>query len=142
MHICKFFCLILVHSNMFQAFVMYNLMYQLQCSSIKFCSYNFVLNEEPNNNDITRVANIVFKEVPNSNDATHVVSNVCLTTMGAEQFSMAAIQQSCRKANLLETRDNDMITRKIHVEGNKLCPGKEWRLYAQQFSRLISVGRQ
>ena len=50
-----------------------------------------MLNEEPNNSDITRVANIVFKKVPNSNDATHVVSNVCLTTMDAEQFSMAAI---------------------------------------------------
>ena len=60
-------------------------------SSIKFCSYNFVLNEAPNNNDVTRIANIVLTEVPNSNDATHVGSNVPLTAMGTQQFSMAAI---------------------------------------------------
>ena len=30
-----------------------------------------------------------------------------------------------------ETRDNDTITRKVRADGNKLCPGKEWRLYTQ-----------
>ena len=100
---------------------------------MKFCSYNFVLNEVPNNNDITCVANIVLNEVPYSNDATRVGNNVRLTAMGAQHFSMAAIQPSCRKADLdlPETRDNDTITRKVHADGNKLCLGKEWRLYTQ-----------
>ena len=30
-----------------------------------------------------------------------------------------------------EMSDNDMIKRKVCVEGNKLFPGKEWRLHAQ-----------
>ena len=33
------------------------------------------------------------------------------------------------KADLPEMRDNDTITRKVHADGNKLCPGKKWRLY-------------
>ena len=49
-----------------------------------------MLNEVPNNNDDKHVENMVNK-VPNSNDATRVANNVCLTTMGAQQFSMAAI---------------------------------------------------
>ena len=134
MYICKFFCLILVLNNMFQAFLMYNLMYQLQCSSIQFCSYNFVLNKVPNNNNIIHKANIVLNGEPNSNDA----NNVYLTTMGSQKFSMASIQPSCRKADLPDTRDTDTITRKVHVDGNKLCPGKEWRLYAQQFRRQVN----
>ena len=73
MHTCKFFSLIVDHSNTFQAFVMYNLMYQLQYSSIKFCSYNFVLNEAPNKNDVTCIANIVLNEAPNNNDATQIM---------------------------------------------------------------------
>ena len=126
MHICKFFCLIVVHSSMFQAFVMYNWVYQLQCTSIKFCSYNFVLNKAPNNNDAMCMANIMLNEEINSNDATYVANNVCLITMGAQQFSMAAIQPSCRKASLQETRDSGTITRNVCVDGNKLCSEKEW----------------
>ena len=57
---------------------------------MKFCSYNFVLNEVPNNN-VTRVANIMLNEAPNSNDTTCVKNNVCLTAMGTQQFSMAAV---------------------------------------------------
>ena len=49
-----------------------------------------MLNEVPNNNDDKHVENMVNK-ARNSNDATHVANNVCLTTMGAQQFSMAAI---------------------------------------------------
>ena len=30
----------------------------------------------------------------------------------------------------MNMRDNDTIIRKIRADGNKLCPGKEWRLYA------------
>ena len=71
------------------------------------------------------IAIIVLKEVPNSNDAMCVGNNVRITAMGTQQFSMAAIQPSCRKADLPETRDNDMITRKVRADGNKLCPGKE-----------------
>ena len=37
------------------------------------------------------VANNVLNEAPKSNDATHIVNNVCLTTMGTQKFSMAAI---------------------------------------------------
>ena len=85
MHICY---LILVHNNMFQAFVTYNLVYQLQYSNVKFCSYNFVLNKAPNNSDIMCVENMV---VPNSNDTTRVANNMNLTTMGAQQFSILAI---------------------------------------------------
>ena len=58
---------------------------------IKFCSYNFVLNEAPSNNDIKRVANIMLNEAPNSKDATRVGNNVGLNAMGAKQFSVAAI---------------------------------------------------
>ena len=58
---------------------------------MKFCSYKFVLNEAPNNNVVMYVGNIVLNEVPNSNDATCVANNVCLTTMGAQQFSMIAM---------------------------------------------------
>ena len=56
-----------------------------------FCSYNFVLNKAPNNNDVKRVANNVFNEAPNSNDATRVSINVRLTAVGVQQFSMATI---------------------------------------------------
>ena len=146
MCICKLFCLILVHSNTFQAFVMYNLMYQLQCSSIKFCSYNFVLNEVPNKNDVTHVANIVLNKAPNSNDAIHVTNNVRLTTMGAQQFSMAAdIQPSCRIANLPETRDNDTITSRKGFCRWKInfALGKNGGYMPRSLgSRSISVGRQ
>ena len=50
-----------------------------------------MLSEVPNNNDIMHVENIVLNETPNSNDARFAVNNVCLTTMGAQQFSMVAI---------------------------------------------------
>ena len=60
-------------------------------SSIKFFSNDFVLNEAPNNNNIKCVVNIVLNEAPNSNDSTHVGNNVCLTAVGAQQFSMGAI---------------------------------------------------
>ena len=75
---------ILVHNNAFQVFVMYNLVYQLQCSSIKFCNYKFMLNEALNYNDVTRVANIMLNESPKNNDATRVANNVCLNIMGAK----------------------------------------------------------
>ena len=49
------------------------------------------------------IENMVLNEAPNGNDATHVANNMCLTTMEAQQFSMAAIQPaSCRKADLPE----------------------------------------
>ena len=51
---------------------------------MKFCSYNFVLNEAPNNNDVMHVANIMLNEVPNSNDAMRVANNVCLTAVVAQ----------------------------------------------------------
>ena len=74
-----------------------------------------------------RVASML-NEAPNSNDATCIANNVHLTTMDPQQFSIGAIQPSCRKANLPETTDNDTIKRKVHADGNNLYPGKEWRL--------------
>ena len=59
--------------------------------NIKFCSYNCVLNEVPNNKDVKRTANIVLNEAPNCNDATCIGNNVRLTTVGAQQFLMVAI---------------------------------------------------
>ena len=77
------------------------------------------------------IANIVLNEVPNSNDAMHIGNNVRLTVLDIQQFPMVAIEPSCRKTDLPWMRDNDMITRKVHANGNKLCPGKGWRLYTQ-----------
>ena len=50
-----------------------------------------MLNEDPNNNDVTHVANNVLNEAPNINSITRVVNNVHLTTMDVQQFSVAAI---------------------------------------------------
>ena len=50
-----------------------------------------MLNEAPNNNDITYIAIIVLSKEPNSNDSTSIANNVCLTTMGVQQFSMVTI---------------------------------------------------
>ena len=50
-----------------------------------------MLNKVPNNNDIISIENKVLNKAPNCNDATCIVSNVHLTTMGAEQFSVVAI---------------------------------------------------
>ena len=47
-----------------------------------------MLNEVPNNNDVTHIGNIVLNETPNSNDATQVGNNVRLSAMGAQQLSM------------------------------------------------------
>ena len=52
---------------------------------------NIVLNKAPDNNDVTRVANIMLNEALISNDTTHIANNVHLTTMGAQEFSMVAI---------------------------------------------------
>ena len=50
-----------------------------------------MLNEVPNNNDATCIAQIVLGKAPNSNDAMRIGNDVRLTTMCIEQFSMAAI---------------------------------------------------
>ena len=84
-----------------------------------------MLNGAPNNNDVKHIAIVVFNEAPNSNDATCIANNVCLTTIGAQQFSMATIQSSCRKVDLPEMTENDTMTRRVPVDGNKVCPGKE-----------------
>ena len=82
-----------------------------------------MFNQVPNNNEVTCVPNIVLNKEPNSNDTTCIANNVRLTIMDAQKFSMAAIQPSCRKADLPEMRDNDMITRKVCADRNKLYPG-------------------
>ena len=46
-----------------------------------------MLNEAPNNNDVTRVnTNIMLNEAPNSNDATCVRNNVHFVAVGVQQF--------------------------------------------------------
>ena len=50
-----------------------------------------MLDEAPNKNDFTHIANNVFNEAPNSHDAMRVGNNVRLNAMGAQQFSMAAV---------------------------------------------------
>ena len=92
-----------------------------------------MLNEVPYNSDVNCIANTMLNEVPNSNDAVHVGNSVCLTTVDTQQFSMAAIySHHAEKATYVpEMRDNDMITRKVYVDGNKLYPRKERRLYTQ-----------
>ena len=90
-----------------------------------------MLNEVLNNNDIMYVANIARCLTAMTLCTYPVASNVRLTTMGTQKMSIVAIEPSCRKADLPQTRDNDMITRKVCTDGNKLCPGKEWRLHSQ-----------
>ena len=63
-----------------------------------------MLNKVPNNNDVTCIANIMLNEAPNSNDTMGVVNNVCLTAVGAQQFSMAAIYVDIMQKSRL-TRD-------------------------------------
>ena len=62
-------------------------------------------------------------EVPNNNGTTRVTNNVRLTTMGTQQFSMVASHHAeySRKADLQEMRINNMKTRKVCVDRNKLC---------------------
>ena len=54
-----------------------------------------------------------------------VFPNVCLTTMGAIKFSMAAVYLVIIQKNQLKTemRDNDMKTKKVCADGNKHFPG-------------------
>ena len=43
-----------------------------------------MLNEVPNNNDVTHIENMVLNEAPNSNDTKCVANNVRVTTMGTQ----------------------------------------------------------
>ena len=47
------------------------------------------------------IANIVLNEAANSNDTTRVGNNVRLSTMGTQQFSMAAAYIAIMQKNLL-----------------------------------------
>ena len=49
-----------------------------------------MLNKVLNKNEVMRVANML-NEAPNSNDATCIANNVHLTTMDPQQFSIGAI---------------------------------------------------
>ena len=69
----------------------------------------------------------VLNEAPNRNDATGLANNVRLTTMSATQFSMVPVYLVIIQKSRL-TRDeryNDMKTAKVCADGNKLFPGKE-----------------
>ena len=68
-----------------------------------------MLNEVSNNNDVKRVANIVLNDVPNSNDVTRIANNVCLTAVGTQQFSMAAIYS--HHAEKLTYQRREIMTR-------------------------------
>ena len=73
-----------------------------------------MLNEAPNDNDVTHIANIMLNEAPNSNDAMCIANNLRLNTIGALNGSYIAIMQ---KADLPERRDNDTITRMVCADG-------------------------
>ena len=62
-----------------------------------------MVNEAPNNNNVTHAANIVLNEVPNSNGAMQLVNNVCLTTMGTQQNFIGSYIVIMQKSRL--TRD-------------------------------------
>ena len=64
--------------------------------------------------------------------------------MGAQQFSMAVIYPSCTKADLLETRDNDTITRKVHVDGKNFAMGKNggYMLSSLAIGQLVWAGSE
>ena len=49
-----------------------------------------MLKEVPNNSDYAR-SKYVLNEVPNKNDATGIANNMHLTTMGTKQFSMVTV---------------------------------------------------
>ena len=67
----------------------------------------------------------------------------CLTAIGVQQFSMVAKLPPYRKAGLPEMRDNNMTTRKVHADRNKLSPGKNGGYMPSSLGgRLISVGVQ
>ena len=95
-----------------------------------------------------RVANIMLNKAPTSNDATHIANNVRLTIVGAQQFAIAAPQlSSCRKADLPEMKDNDMITRKVRADKNEPYAGKERMeaiicLVGQAIGTIVWAGRQ
>ena len=47
------------------------------------------------------------------------------------------------ETSLRYPRDNNTNIRKVNADGNKLCPGKEWRYMSIRLnSRLIIVDRQ
>ena len=52
---------------------------------------NFLLQNVHKKSSDQHVVNNVLNEAPKSNDAMHIVNNVCLSTMGTQKFSMAAI---------------------------------------------------
>ena len=58
----------------------------------------------------------VLNNAPNRNDATGVANNMHLTTMGAIKFSMAAVYLVIiQKSDLQEKRDNNTKTTKVYV---------------------------
>ena len=86
----------------------------------------------------------MLNEVPNRNDATGVANNVRLTSLGAKQCSMAIVYLVIiQKVNLPEMRDSNTKTIKVHVDGNNIVLGKnEGYMPSSLGNRLISVGRQ
>ena len=120
--LCTFlFTKMLQDYNTLRVYIIPQIIYTLRVYiiyGITFWSYNFVLNEAPNNNDIMCLVN-----------------NVHFTTMGVQQFSLLHSHHAEKPTYVPEMRNNDMKTRKVYADGG--CSGKEWRLYTQQFRQQV-----
>ena len=46
------------------------------------------------------------------------------------------MQNIQEKADLQKMKVNDTKIKKIHADGNKLCTGKEWRLFASSLGSI------
>ena len=55
--------------------------------------------------------------------ALQIMSMICTP------HNIVTIQNTQEKANLQKTRVNDTKTERVHVDRNKLPPGKEWMSY-------------
>ena len=73
----------------------------------------------------------MLNRAPNRNDATGVANNVCLTTMGAKQFTVAIVYLVIiQKINLPKMRDNDtkqqrFVQKEINIYWERMkaiCP--------------------
>ena len=64
--------------------------------------------------------------------------------MSIQQFSTWRLSSdNAEKVNLRDMKDNDTKIRKVYVDGNKHCPGKNGGYIPSILGgRLISVGRQ
>ena len=114
-----------------------------QVCSQKFCSYNFMLNEAPKNNDVMRIENIVLNKVPYSNDATCIESNVHLTAMGAQSFSIWSLCSHHAEKLTYQTREimTQYQERFVRIEKNLSLGKNGGYIPSSVGGRSIRVGR-